>query len=186
MMERHGLSVGIALGVVATLLVGVAVWLVVVYTGAYNVAATDRHADVARWTLDTTMHRSVSRRADDLVEPDAVSAELVAAGAETYASTCAHCHGAPGAERAHWAGTMRPMPPHLTEAAAEWEAREVFWIVKHGIKMSGMPAFGPAHDDEALWGLAAFVKRLPGMTPDDYRAATGGGGHGHDATGASD
>lgn len=78
---------------------------------------------------------------------------------------------------------MRPMPPHLTEAAAHWEPKEVFWVVKHGIKMWGMPAFGPAHDDEALWGLVAFVKQLPGMTPEAYEAATGGGGHGSSGTG---
>jgi mono/diheme cytochrome c family protein len=63
---------------------------------------------------------------------------------------------------------MRPQPPHLTEAAAHWELREVFWLVRHGVKMTGMPAFGPTHDDETLWSIAAFVKELPGMTPERY------------------
>ena len=171
---KRKVSLGVALGVVATVLVGLAVWLTVVYTGAYNVAATDPHADFVRWTLDTTLQRSVSSRADEVPVPDGVSAELVRAGAETYGTTCSQCHGAPGVERASWATNMRPEPPELAHAATRWELREVFWIAKNGIKMSGMPAFGPEHTDEALWGVAAFVKQLPGMTAEEYQAATGG------------
>ncbi len=177
-MGKISLSIGFTLGAVATVLLALAVWLTVVYTGAYNVAATDKHVDLVRWALDTTMHRSVTRRAGEIQEPERVSKAVIAAGAETYATTCAHCHGAPGTERESWAANMRPEPPELVKAAAEWDPREVFWIVKHGIKMSGMPAFGPEHDDEALWGIAAFVKQLPGMTAAEYEAATGAAQHG--------
>jgi mono/diheme cytochrome c family protein len=93
-----------------------------------------------------------------------------------YKEYCQHCHAGPGVERAEWAGGMRPRPPHLTEAAAHWELAEIFWLVKHGAKMTGMPAFGPGHDDATLWGIAAFVKRLPAMTPEQYAAAGGGAG----------
>lgn len=167
------------MGIVVTVLLAIAVWLIVVYTGAYNVAATDRHADLARWTLDTTMHRSVSSRAEALDLPENFTPELIAAGGPRYASMCAHCHAGPGLERAGWASGMRPIPPHLTEAAAGWEPQEVFWIVQNGIKMSGMPAFGPDHGDEAVLAITAFVKQLPGMTPEQYQEFTGGGGHGH-------
>ncbi len=180
-MTKH-LGIGILVGVVATILIAIAGWLAVVYTGAYNVAATDPHADIARWTLDTTMRRSIETRAGEIVAPEAPSAELFAAGARTYASTCAHCHGAPGAERESWARNMRPMPPELAEHADEWEEREIFWIAKHGIKMSGMPAFGPEHSDEELWGLTVFVTHLPGMTPEEYRSMTGEAGAGHGRT----
>ena len=176
------LLIGIGLGALATVIVAAAVWLIVVYTGAYNVAASDAHADIVRWTFDTTMHRSVRQRAEDVAPPEDVGQEALEAGASTYASTCAHCHGAPGKERSSWATNMRPMPPELVEAAAHWEPRELFWIVKHGIKMSGMPAFGPEHDDEAIWGIVGFVAQLPSMTPEEYDAATAGasghGGHG--------
>ena len=74
---------------------------------------------------------------------------------------------------------MRPRPPHLAEAAAEWKLEEVFWLAKHGIKMSGMPAFGPTHQDQMLWNVAAFVKQLPAMTPEEYAAFGGGDGSGH-------
>ena len=75
---------------------------------------------------------------------------------------------------------MVPDPPDLAHAAEEWSTAEIFWIVKHGIKMSGMPPFGDGHEDRTIWNIAAFVDRLPAMTPEQYRAATGGdAGSGH-------
>ncbi|MBS1303449.1 cytochrome c [Loktanella sp. SALINAS62] len=167
-------TIGAALGVVATLLVGIAIWLSV----AYNVAATDMHADAVRWTLDTTMHRSVSSRAQDIDLPESVSDGMLSQGAEHYAASCAHCHGGPGVEPATWSRGMRPEPPHLVEAAAEWEPKEIYWIAENGIKMSGMPAFGPHHGREELLAITAFVSQLPGLSPEDYTAMTSGGGHG--------
>lgn len=164
---------GLALGIVGTLLVAIAIWLTVAYTGAYNVAASDQHADAVRWTLDTTMHRSVERRSGDVALPETFTDELVAEGAGHYAESCVYCHGAPGQEPADWSRGMRPEPPHLTEAAAEWSAKEIYWIVENGIKMSGMPAFGAHHGPEGIAALTAFVSQLPGLSPDDYRALTG-------------
>jgi len=46
---------------------------------------------------------------------------------------------------------------------------EIYWIVKHGIKLTGMPAFGPTHDENELWGLVAIVKEIPRMSPEQYR-----------------
>ncbi|WP_281827453.1 c-type cytochrome [Jannaschia rubra] len=165
---------GIALGIIGTLLVAVAIWLTIAYTGAYNVAASDQHADAVRWTLDTTMHRSVERRSGDVELPETFADEVVAEGASHYAESCVYCHGAPGQEPTEWSRGMRPEPPHLTEAAAEWSAEEIYWIVENGIKMSGMPAFGAHHGPEGITALTAFVSQLPGLSPDDYRALTGG------------
>jgi hypothetical protein len=164
---------GLALGIVATVLVGIAVWLTVAYTGAYNVAAADRHFDAVRWTLDTTMHRSVSSRAGGAELPEVFPPELIAEGAQHYADSCAHCHGTPGGEPADWSRGMRPEPPHLTEAASHWTPQEIHWIVSNGIKMSGMPAFGPHHAPEEIVALTAFVTALPGLSADDYAALTG-------------
>ena len=176
---------GFAVGVVATVLVAIAVWLTVAYTGAYNVAASDQHADAVRWTLDTTMHRSVERRSGDVELPETFSDDLVAQGAGHYSESCVYCHGAPGQDPTDWSRGMRPEPPHLMEAAAEWSAEEIYWIVENGIKMSGMPAFGAHHGPEGIAALTAFVSQLPGLSPEDYRALTGGGGAA-DAKGSSE
>lgn len=165
------------LGVCATVLAAIAVWLTVVYSGGYNVAAADPHADAVRWTLDTTMRRSVESRAADVQLPDEFAEDVIARGAGEYAEYCAHCHGAPGEEPSEWSRGMRPEPPLLTEGATEWSAEEIHWIVENGIKMSGMPAFG-AHEAEEVLAITAFVQELPGLSPEDYAAMTreGSGG----------
>lgn len=164
---------GLALGIVVTILAVIAVWLIVVYTGTYNVAASDQHFDAVRWTLDTTMSRSVASRAGGVELPENFSEDQVAEGARHYAESCAHCHGAPGGEPAEWSRGMRPEPPHLTEAASEWTPKEIHWIVSNGIKMTGMPAFGPHHSAEEIVALTGFVRALPGLTANDYATLTG-------------
>lgn len=183
MDDKHGkLGLGIAIGVVGAVALAGVTGLAVVYTGAYDVAATEEHLSLTRWAFDTTMHRSVRQRAAAITRSEDVTPAALAAGASLYKSTCQHCHGGPGVEREKWADGMRPRPPHLAEAAADWEPGEVFWIAKHGIKMTGMPAFGPTHDDETLWQVVAFVTQLPAMTPERY-ASLGGAGTAHGGEG---
>jgi mono/diheme cytochrome c family protein len=159
------------IGAGLAVLVAIGVWLAVVYSGAYNVAASDPHSDAVRWTLDTTMRRSVQSRAGEVELPEEFPEDAIAQGARKYAEYCAHCHGAPGQEPAEWSRGMRPEPPHLTEAATEWSAEEIRWIVENGIKMSGMPAFG-THEAEEVLAITAFVQELPGLSAADYAAMT--------------
>lgn len=171
---------GIIVGVGATLLLAVAAWLTFVYTGIYDVGASDTHADVVRWTLDKTMRRSVATRAAELDLPDSFSAAQVAEGARHYSDSCVHCHGAPGREPAEWSRGMRPEPPHLTEAASEWTPEQIYWLADNGVKMTGMPAFGGHHGHEELVAITAFVAQMPGLSPEDYAAMTRvTEGHGH-------
>ena len=87
-------------GIIGTLVVLGLIGLVVVYTGAYNVAATEDHTSIVRWALDTTQHTSVKSRADGVEVPERVTREMIAAGAGMYKDTCQHCHAGPGVERA--------------------------------------------------------------------------------------
>ena len=124
------------------------------------------------------MRSSVAGRAE-YVESPALTEAMVASGAKRYKAMCAHCHGGPGVEKSEWAKGMLPQPPHLPEVASKWKANEVYWLVKHGVRMSGMPAFGPTHSDDQLWEIAAFVKRLPGMTQGTYAGFGNSSGHGN-------
>src|SRR5690606_33506480 len=107
------------------------------------------------------MHASVRTRADEADAQARLTRADSAAGGRDYRAMCEHCHGGPGTEPADWSRGMLPKPPHMAEAAREWEVAEVAWIVRHGVKYTGMPAFGESHDDEAVWNIAAFVKELP-------------------------
>lgn len=176
----------IAASVAGTLLVLLLVLLLLIWAGAYNVSAAAGHTAIERWALETMMHNSVKARADAL-PPGEFSQQMIVAGAGEYKSMCQQCHGGPGVERAEWAQGLVPQPPEMTHAATEWDAGEIHWIVSNGIKMTAMPAFGPTHDDRTIWNIAAFVKQLPAMTPEDYAAFPEGhggtqeqaGGHSH-------
>jgi mono/diheme cytochrome c family protein len=155
------------LGALATLLLMAAIALLVVLSGGYNVAATERHTTLGAWALNTNFTNSVQSQADGIAAPELTRA-MVDAGAQEYKAMCAHCHGGVGQPRAEWAEGMRPKPPALAEAAQEWRASEVFWLVKHGAKMTGMPSFGGTHDDATIWNIAAFVKAMPDMPATEY------------------
>ena len=175
---RKSFGAGVAAGTAGLLLLVAVIGLIVIATGAYNVASTEEHSSLGRWAFDTTFHRSVEARAADIAAPPNLVA-MIERGASEYKAMCQHCHGGAGVDRDEWANGMRPLPPHLTEEAPEWEAKEVFWLVKHGAKMTGMPAFGPTHDDETIWGIVSMVKELPAMTPERYAALGEQRGHQH-------
>lgn len=82
---------------------------------------------------------------------------------------CVQCHGAPGKDPSIVGKGLNPPPPWLPGTVQRWTRAELFWIVKNGVKMTGMPAFGPTHSDEDLWLLVAFLQRLPNIKPEEFR-----------------
>ena len=143
--------------------------LIVMYAGLYNVAATKPHLSITHWVFTTTMDKSVRHHASSIPVSDVYKTPDLAEGCEHYREMCGGCHGAPGVERSEIGAGMNPPPEDLAEAAEDWTPSEVFWIIKNGVKMTGMPGFGPTHDDKKLWNITAFVKRLPGMTAQQYQ-----------------
>ncbi|MDT9600237.1 c-type cytochrome [Sphingosinicella rhizophila] len=177
----------VLIGAVGALLLLLLVGLAVILSGGYDVAATERHTSLGAWALDTNFRNSIQGHAEDVTAPELTPA-MVSAGAPEYKAMCAHCHGGVGESRAEWAEGMRPKPPALAAAAREWSAAEIFWLVKHGAKMTGMPAFGPTHEDRKIWHIAAFVKAMPEMTRDQYagyRAEHGEDAHSHAGDGGA-
>lgn len=173
------MSIGPGLGVAGVLFVLLLVAIAIAYTGGYNIAATQDQTTFVRWAFTTTMHSSAKNRAAKISPPEFTDA-MVEQGAVSYKAVCQHCHAGPGAQRSEWAEL--PQPPHLVEKASEWQPNEIFWLVKHGVKMAGMPAFGPTHEDDTLWSITAFVRQLPAMTAEDYTAygsEGSSGSHGH-------
>jgi mono/diheme cytochrome c family protein len=81
---------------------------------------------------------------------------------------CVYCHGAPGREASDIGRGLRPSPPNLAETAQRWNDSQLFWIVKNGIKMTGMPAFAPTHADNTIWNIVGFVRQLTRLTAEEY------------------
>ena len=161
----------ILLIVVAVLAVLAGVFLVVVYSGVYDVAASSPDNGLVAWALTTTQDRSIERHAAGIEAPPLDSPELLATGLIHYHEMCVTCHGAPGVPASEIGAGLNPFPPELDEEAEEFSPGELFWIVKNGIKMTGMPAFGPTHTDEQLWAIVAFVRTLPKTSAKDYARA---------------
>ncbi|GAA3977221.1 cytochrome c [Allohahella marinimesophila] len=145
------------------------------YSGLYNVAADEPHFGVTRWLLNTTMARSIAVRDDDIVAPDNLeSSARIDRGAQMYARICAGCHLGPGVDPTAIHVGMKPQPPRLKEHIEHHAPANLFWIIKHGIKMSGMPALGLTFDDNQLWDLVAFLQTLPELDAQQYRQQTAG------------
>lgn len=161
---------GFIWGVVVTVVVALGIGLGVAYSGAYDVAASDPHNPVVRWYFKTVMRNSVSAHADAIEAPALDEATRIAHGFKEYDEHCAQCHGAPGIEPKVIGKAMRPDPPDLKETGRKWPANEIFWVIKHGVKMTGMPAWGEEMSDDRVWSVTAFVKnRLPELNADGYR-----------------
>jgi mono/diheme cytochrome c family protein len=155
------------------ILAAIAGGLAFMYSGLADVAATSQHWALTRWVLSTTMENAVRRDSEAIKPPAFLDQEArIRGGADHYHDMCVFCHGAPGVKPGAVAGALNPRPPELTKTAGEWKPAELFWITKHGVKMTGMPGFGPTHTDEELWQIVAFVKKLPDMSAAEYRGMT--------------
>ncbi|MDX8477238.1 cytochrome c [Mesorhizobium sp. VK24D] len=171
------------LAAIAVVLVAIIIGLAsYAYFGFYNVAASEQDANVIRWSLETIRTNSIERHAGHNVSlaRSLDDPEMIHTGGHHYKEEgCVACHGGPGISPAEFAKNMRPKPPDLTRATATLDDAELYWIVQNGIKMTGMPAFGPTHNQEELWAMVAFVRRLPKMSLSEYEkiteASEGGG-----------
>lgn len=146
-----------------------------IFSGLYNVAADDEHTSPVQWLLRTTQSRSVHRRAEQirppawLAQPDPA---VLRSGLLRYEESCVVCHGAPGVPVSAIGQGLNPVPPELSSHAED--PGESFWIIKHGIKMAGMPAFGVTYDDDEIWAIVAFLQKMPDLTKEEYERMAGG------------
>ena len=144
-----------------------------VYLGVFNTAADAPHAALVYELMQTVRERSIAVRASAIQVPPLEDPKLVSEGAEHYAAMCAGCHLAPGVTDSEIRAGLYPQPPNLSQPLDASPA-EMFWVIKHGIKMSAMPAWGKTHDNQTIWAIVALVRKLPAMSPEQYRELTRG------------
>lgn len=169
----------------------VAVPILLIYSGTYNVAASEPHFGAVASVLKIIQLNSVRAHASSITVPEPFEIGSEAAGLHHYAAMCVGCHGAPGMEPNEIGRGLYPAPTDLSESVKELSKGELYWIVKNGIKMTGMPGFGKTHSDADLWGIVSFLQRLPQLTPQDYQTMLsamneGHAGHAHDHAGDGD
>lgn len=149
-------------------LIGVLAALAVIYSGVFNVAATVEDSPSLRWVFITTREASIKRHARDIQAPAPGDAKQVERGFRLYRDTCVMCHTPVGRTPTPMAKGLNPQAPGFTEN--DMGAAELFWAAKHGIRFTGMPAWGPSRSDQELWDLIAFIQVLPKMSAADYDA----------------
>jgi mono/diheme cytochrome c family protein len=161
------------LAILAT--IGAAVFF---FGGFYSVAATAEEPAFVKWALIRVRLASIDRHATDQPPSSLDDPALVQAGARAFAERgCVNCHGAPGAEWAKFSEGLRPDPPDLTKVVKDREPRHLFWVIKNGVHMTGMPGFAlTGTEDKDIWAMVAFLKKLPSVSETDFKAWTAQGG----------
>ncbi|BBP02753.1 hypothetical protein TPL01_01850 [Sulfuriferula plumbiphila] len=156
-------KMALALLLVFTLGVGIFIG-----SGIFNIAADSPHWKITYALLQVARGRSLAYHSSGITVPANLNdPQLILKGAGQYAAMCTSCHLAPGKENSELRPGLYPQPPNLSKVSVD--PRVAFWVIKHGIKMSAMPAWGMSHDDATIWSMVAFLQKLPGMTPAQYQ-----------------
>jgi mono/diheme cytochrome c family protein len=145
-----------------------------VKSGLYNVAATRPHTKFSEWLTHATMIDSVKRHAAGIAAPAGFTPRQAAAGFCQYEAHCVACHGAAGVARQPWVSGLEPAPPYLLDVHRRFQPRELFWIVRNGIKMTGMPSWRDSLSEPQIWDVVAWLEasaKLPPQTYAQWRAA---------------
>jgi mono/diheme cytochrome c family protein len=149
--------------------------------GFYDIGADAPHLGVTKSLIGFVRDRSVAARVGGINVPSLNEPGRIADGASDYDAMCTSCHLAPGMPENEMRPGLYPEPPKLAAIPAAPPAVQ-FWIIKHGIKMSGMSAWGKTHSDDEIWNMVAFLQKLPKLTPGQYKMLVGiaVGHHDHD------
>jgi mono/diheme cytochrome c family protein len=139
-------------------------------SGRLDVSADDTHWPITDRVLETIRSNSVTRQARDISPalPDLADTDLLYEAVVGFEDMCAACHTPPGDSPTALSLGLNPPAPDLAEAAEKRTPAELFWVTRHGIRMTGMPAWGPTHSDEELWPIVALITRFPDFADNDY------------------
>ena len=150
------------------------------YAGVYNIGADEPHSKMVYSMLDKFRERAITHHARNIVVPaDFNDPKRLATGAGLYTEMCTGCHLGPGVEKTEMSQGLYPPAPELARGINHSPA-EMFWIIKHGVKLSAMPAWGKTHSDDLIWDMVAFAKALPNMSPEQYQTALAAAPADHD------
>ena len=144
------------------------------FGGFYSVAGTAEDPAIVNWALVKVRMASINHYAHDQPPASIIDPASVQAGAKAFSALgCTNCHGAPGVNWAKFSEGLHPDPPDLKEVVDHLSPSQLFWVIKNGINMTGMPSFAlaGAKDDE-IWSMVAFLKQLPKVSEADYKSWT--------------
>lgn len=143
-------------------------------SGRFDPSAIRPPSAIEKRVAGLALERSVARRAGKATNPFASRPDVARGALDHYKEMCVFCHGAPGVDASEAGEGLNPPAPDLTVARIQSRTdAELFWIVQNGIRMTGMPAFGPTHKDEELWKMVSFLRHLPELSAEEQKALKG-------------
>jgi mono/diheme cytochrome c family protein len=162
----------ILLTVLITFVVSALLFVLYIYSGSYNISQTDPHIGLTKWVIRQTKHHSIEKRMKENTPPSNLNdSAMLIEGFHHYNSMCVDCHGGPGVRPEEMREGLYPKPPLIYKHKDQEDPQEFFWIIKNGIKMTSMPAYGPTHDDTRIWAITSFVtNKLNKMSEEEYKA----------------
>jgi mono/diheme cytochrome c family protein len=176
-VKRH--RPGAAL-VLVLLLVIAAFAGIFIYAGVYNIGADAPHSRFVFGVLQELRERAVANHARGVTPPsDLNDRKRIAAGAGLYDEMCTGCHLGPGVERSELSQGLYPSAPELARGD-DLSPAEQFWVIKHGLKLTAMPAWGKTHSDDLIWDMVAFIRQLPKVSSEQYKAAVASAPENHE------
>lgn len=165
--------------ILSLLLISVILAAIIIGSGVYNIAATEKHWPITEKLIEWVRISSIHAHSENIEVPSLENDDMLKIGATHYHAMCISCHLAPGMISTELSLGLYPQAPvfYQREAIADQAemlsmAKAYFWVIKNGIKMTAMPAWGLSHDDASIWAMVAFILKISGMTIEQYQKLT--------------
>lgn len=168
------ISATIVVTVIGAITVEIGVALGLIFSGWFNVAADAPDSAVVAWIAEETREGSIEARVAQVTKASLDNSDIIDRGARLYARNCAACHLAPGMKPTGLHLGLNPEPPAFAEHKSAPEPGETYWVIDHGVRMTGMPAWGKTLSDQQIWALVAFLQKFPHLSEDQYDRMTEG------------
>jgi mono/diheme cytochrome c family protein len=157
---------GFVLGVVVTLLaLAATVWAVSAY-GLYPIGADNPPSALERRLAGRAMDVYADKHKPEVSNPIAVTPANLAEGAKEYEEHCAFCHGGAKAKISPMQNKFNPPAPQLVNRIPHDPENWIFWVTKHGVRMTGMPTWDGVMSDDEIWKIVAFIKNSNKLPPE--------------------
>jgi cytochrome c553 len=169
-----GVKRGAVFAVVGLLVAALLGGLLIAVSGVVPIAASSGHWPITEWFLQFAKRRSISTHSLGIDVPPLDDPDLILKGATHYEIGCRPCHGSPGLPLPRIPASMLPHPPDLRERIRDAKPSELFYVVKHGLKFTGMPAWPASQREDEVWAVVAFLRELTRLDQTEYRRLVDG------------
>jgi mono/diheme cytochrome c family protein len=155
----------VLLGAVLMLVILLLSGLAVMRLGLMPVNADGTHSSLEARIMPQVLHASIASHASGVMNPISVNEENLKAGASTYKAMCARCHSTPGGNLSVYGQSFYPPAPQLLGGMSNYTDSQLFWTIKHGIRNTGMPAWGNMLSDDEIWQIVSLLKNSQDLPP---------------------